>query len=313
MSRPLPILIAEDEPVTRRLLESALREMGHRVIATSDGLAAWEAIRRHRARIVIADWMMPGMDGLELVRRIRAMPDSSYIYTILLTARHEKQDVVAGLAAGADDYVVKPFDRDELMVRIRAGERVVRLEEELARRNEQLRRLTLIDELTGIGNRRAFDESLRRLHEHSRRFCHPLGLIMADIDRFKAYNDTKGHEAGDDALRAVARILKESVRTGDLCFRYGGEEFVCLLPETTLDGALIVAERLRDRVRDAGLPHPGNPPFGVVTISAGAYALEPGALITPEELLGRADQAMYEAKRSGRNAVRAWRTPALQL
>jgi len=295
--------------LTRRLLEAALRQMGHDVIATSDGVQAWEQIRRHRARIVIADWMMPGIDGLELVRRIRRLPGSGYIYTILLTARHEKQDIVAGLAAGADDYVVKPFDRDELMVRIRAGERVVRLEEELARRNEQLRRLTLIDGLTGIGNRRAFDESLRRMHEHSRRFCHALGMLMIDIDHFKRYNDAKGHEAGDEALRTVAAILRESVRTGDLCFRYGGEEFVCLLPETALDGVMIVGRRLCDRVREAAIPHPDNPPHGVVTISIGAAALEPGELLTPEELLKRADQAMYRAKSSGRNTVCRWEQP----
>ncbi len=297
------ILIADDEPVSRRILEAALRRMGYDVVVAEDGNEAWSKLSEHGVRLLIADWMMPGLDGLELVRRIRSMRTDRYVYTMLLTSRSQKQDIIHGLAAGADDYITKPFDRDELMVRIRAGERVVRLEEDLASRNEQLRRLTLIDELTGIGNRRAFESTLSRLHDHSRRYRRALSVVMIDIDRFKAYNDTLGHRAGDEALKQVARLIGSGTRSADLAFRYGGEEFVCLLPETDEHGGLVVAERLRRTVEDAALPHPGTAAGGVVTISCGIATLEPGGALSQDALVRTADEALYAAKRAGRNRV----------
>jgi diguanylate cyclase (GGDEF)-like protein len=297
------VLIADDDAVSRRMLEAALRRMGHDVVVTCNGQEAWERIRRDDIRIVVADWMMPEMDGLELVRQIRSLVDQGYIYAILLTSRSQRQDIIHGLAAGADDYITKPFDRDELMVRIRAGERVVRLESDLASRNEQLRRLTLIDELTGLGNRRAFDSTLSRLYDHSRRYRRVLGFVMIDIDRFKLYNDSLGHKAGDTALEKVARLIRENTRSADLAFRYGGEEFACLLPETDEVGSVTVAERLRCAVAGAGLPHPSNPPHLITTVSCGVATLEPGNSMTQDELVRRADEALYAAKRGGRDRV----------
>ena len=300
------ILIAEDEPISRRLLAAALKKMGHDVVGAENGRAAWETLQREDIRLVIADWEMPEMTGLELVRKLREEAADRYIYAILLTSRGLKQDIVLGLEAGADDYVTKPFDRDELMVRIKAGERVTRLEAELAERNEQLRRMALVDGLTGIANRRSFDEDFSRQREHAKRFSRAFSVVMIDIDHFKLYNDSLGHEAGDGALRAVAQLLAGALRVSDKVYRYGGEEFVCILPETDAQGAVVVAERLRGAIEGAKIPHAGNQPSGVVTISVGVASHGADAAAGDEELLSRADQALYVAKSGGRNRVAAW-------
>ncbi len=300
------ILIAEDELVSRKMLAAALRDQGHEVVEAVNGRVAWEALQTHDVRLVIADWEMPEMTGLDLVRKIRAETGDHYIYVILLTSRGLKQDIVRGLEAGADDYVTKPFDRDELMVRIKAGERVTSLEAQLAAANAELRRMALVDGLTGVPNRRAFDEDLARVREQTRRFRRRFSILMLDIDRFKVFNDTLGHEAGDGALRQVARILAAELRQTDKVYRYGGEEFVCLLDESDPNGARAVSERLRGRVQAAGISHPGNPPFGVVTISVGYACYEGQDPEEAQELVGRADQALYAAKAGGRNRVFGW-------
>jgi two-component system chemotaxis response regulator CheY len=305
------ILIAEDEPVSRRVLRVALEKMGHSVREAVDGGEALSILTKDDVRLVIADWMMPNVDGLELVRRLRASSQTAqdgesedrYVYVILLTSRGQKQDIVDGLTAGADDYITKPFDRDELMVRIRAGERVIGLEDKLAARNRELARMALIDGLTGIPNRRDFDEKLYKLGEQSRRGKRPFSIVMVDLDHFKGLNDTLGHEAGDDALRTVAGILGKNVRTSDYAFRYGGEEFVCLLPDTDAEGAYQVAERLRVRVEAADIPNPGNPPGQRLTVSLGLASYDPGGDTSPDAVLARADQALYRAKELGRNRV----------
>lgn len=297
------ILIAEDEKVSRRILAAALTGMGHDVIQAENGREAWEKLRREDVRLVIADWEMPEMDGVELVRKIRESDDQGYVYTILLTSRGHKNDIVSGLDAGADDYITKPFDRDELMVRIKAGERVIRLETELAERNEQLRRMALVDGLTGIANRRSFEEDFRRLCDHARRFTRPFTVLMLDIDFFKKYNDGLGHEAGDNALRLVAQSLQQALRTTDKAYRYGGEEFICLLPETDAEGGLIVAERLRCAVEGLEIPHPDNPWRNIVTVSVGLASCTPGAISAVDDVQREADQALYQAKAAGRNRV----------
>jgi two-component system chemotaxis response regulator CheY len=299
------ILIAEDELISRRLLAAALRAMGHDVVETSDGREAWEVLQREDIRLVVADWMMADMDGLELVRRIRA-DCLHYVYVILLTARADKQDVVVGLDAGADDYIIKPFERAELMVRINCGRRVLDLEAQLAERNRQLTMMAMVDGLTGIGNRRSFDEGLQRCHAHAGRYRRFLSLAMIDIDFFKRYNDRFGHGAGDTILRAIAQHLQQSARPSDLVFRYGGEEFVCLFPETTAEAALSAANRLAQVVHDARIAHPGNPPVGVVTVSVGVATFSPEEGGTADLLLRQADEALFCAKRRGRNRVEAF-------
>jgi diguanylate cyclase (GGDEF)-like protein len=305
------ILIAEDEPVSRRVLRVALQKMGHTVLEAADGREALALLEEEAVRLVIADWMMPNMDGLELVRQIRASgqtaqqgdPSHRYIYVILLTSRGQKQDIVDGLTAGADDYITKPFDRDELMVRIHAGERVIGLEDKLAARNAELARMALVDGLTGIPNRRDFDAKLQKIGEESRRGARSYSVVMIDLDHFKGLNDTLGHEAGDDALRAVARILESNIRLADSVFRYGGEEFVCLLPDTGSDGAMQVAERLRRRVQLAKIHNPGNTVDGRLTVSIGLAAYVPDSRVEPATILAMADQALYRAKQLGRDRV----------
>lgn len=290
------ILIADDESVSRRLLGAALTRMGHEVVSAENGRQAWELLENEPFRLVIADWEMPEMDGLELVQHIRSqVSPKRYVYIILLTSRGEKKDIVGGLDAGADDYLTKPFDAQELKVRIKTGQRIIDLETQLA---EQSR----TDQLTQIANRRAFEERLGWLCEQAGRYGRSFGVVMIDIDFFKKYNDSLGHEAGDDALRRVAQLLSGAVRKADQAFRYGGEEFVCLLPETPDSGGLIAAERLRAAVEEAKIPHPQNP-FGYVTISLGVATFVPGGGMPAEQMLGCADRALYEAKASGRNRV----------
>ncbi|GAB4222478.1 MAG: diguanylate cyclase [Acidobacteriota bacterium] len=298
------ILIAEDERISRELLRRALENIRHEVIAVTDGLEAWNHIVDESAdiRLVIADWMMPGLDGIELTRRIRSAGFRHYVYVIMLTSRGQRQDVIDGLSAGADDYVIKPFDPGELFFRVRCGLRIVDLEEQLAARNRELERMAMVDGLTAIPNRRAFDDDLGRRILECQRYRRPFALLMIDIDQFKNYNDTLGHAAGDSALRRIALVLKRALRGTDDVYRYGGEEFACILPETDEDGAMLVAERLRAAVEAEKIPHPGTAP-GVVTVSVGVTVHRPQHPDSPSWIVENADRALYRAKRAGRNRI----------
>jgi diguanylate cyclase (GGDEF)-like protein len=283
------------------MLSAAVARMGYDVVAAADGREAWDVLRAEQIGLVVTDWMMPEMDGLQLVEKIRGSELGRYVYVILLTSRSESRDAAEALEAGADDFIAKPWHRDELMARLTAGRRILDLQAALQEKNLLLERMTRVDGLTGIGNRRNFDEEFPRAFEVARRFQRFLSVAMLDIDRFKAYNDRFGHEAGDNALRAVAAAIDETVRTADQSFRYGGEEFCCTFPETDEAGAMIVADRLRAAVERLGLVHPENLPWGVVTISVGVATLRPPPAVGPEDLLRAADQALYRAKAEGRN------------
>ncbi len=295
------ILIVDDDPVSCRMLAAAVARMGYDVVTASNGLEAWDVLRAEQIGLVVTDWMMPGMDGLELVRRIRGDELGRYVYVILLTSRGESRDAAEALEAGADDFIAKPAHRDELTARLKAGRRILDLQDALHEKNLLLERMTRVDGLTGIANRRHFDEEYTRAFETARRFRRFLSVAMIDIDRFKLFNDRFGHEAGDNALRAVASVIDETVRTADQSFRYGGEEFCCLFPETDGSGAVTVAERLRTAVVNLAIPHPENSPGGVVTISLGVATFAPLAGLSPDDLLRAADSALYQAKREGRN------------
>lgn len=304
------ILVVEDDLVSRRLLGKILDSWGHEVLTAENGQEAWKILQEENLRFVVADWMMPVMDGVELCRKIRSADISGYVYFILLTGKDRKEDIIEGLDGGADDYVTKPFDRDELKVRIRAGERILKLEKELTEKNTELQclnnkleKLARLDPLLDIGNRRNFYENIQKVHHRASRYGHEYGMIMCDVDNFKAYNDMYGHIAGDHVLKATADSLKSSLRTSDDIFRYGGEEVVIVLPEQDLEKTLVVAERLRRDVESLQVEHKGTQ-RGILTISCGVSTFDKTDKDCKwETVLDRADKALYLAKSAGRNQV----------
>ena len=303
------ILVVDDEPLSRHVLQAAVEQLGHQWTAAQDGAAAWQCFNQDRPEVLITDLLMPEVDGLELCRRVRADTRAGYTYIVLVTVLGDRQDIVRGMEAGADDYLVKPLRLFDLRARLIAAQRVTDLHAELDRHRAQLAHLARHDPLTGLGNRRSLQEDLEVLHARSQRYGRGFALAMCDIDRFKAYNDTHGHQAGDQALRAVAATIAQELRGGDSVYRYGGEEFLLILPEQTLDTALIALERVRGAVERLAIPQPAaGGPGGILTLSAGIAAFGPGEATTAEELLKRADAALYRAKSAGRNQLALWPT-----
>ena len=293
----MKILIAEDQATTALFLRRILERMGHEVTVAVDGEDAWRRVQDGDARLLISDWVMPGLDGLQLCRRVREIDRPRYLYVILLTSRDRREDKLAGLRAGADDFLVKPPDPDELAVRLEIAGRILDVHEKLAIQNIRLAELATIDELTGVKNRRQFREDLVRHASLSLRNGLPLSLIMLDVDRFKSYNDTYGHPAGDVVLRTVASLLHAELREHDVVARYGGEEFVILLPSTEAEQASNVAERLRKTLADHAWP------LRRVTASLGVTTAVPRNVDDATTLIDRADEALYRSKRSGRDRV----------
>jgi two-component system chemotaxis response regulator CheY len=304
------VLIADDDPVSRLILQRAVQLLQHECLVATDGLEAWEQHHRTEVDVIISDWMMPGLDGLELCRRVRRQPGRAYTYFILLTALSDRQDYLTGMKAGADDYLTKPLDQDQLGVRLLAAERVTSLHRRLAEQNAELERLNRAvaesartDPLTGLGNRLRLREDLEALQAQIERYGRRYALALYDVDHFKAYNDRYGHLAGDHVLTRLAAVLRERCRRGDQAYRYGGEEFLVLLPEQAAASALQAVERVRRAVERLAIPHAENLPSGLVTISAGVAVLEPGTERSCEMVVRDADEALYRAKRAGRNRV----------
>jgi two-component system cell cycle response regulator len=302
------ILIADDSPTPRLMLQRELEGLGHECIVATDGAQAWEMFQGSGVDVVISDWMMPEMDGDELCRRVRADPDAPYAYFILHTSLEDLKHVVQGMQAGADDYLTKPFQRDQLATRLIAADRITAVHRRLASQQVELERLNKLlfedsrhDRLTGLGNRRRLDEDLERLADQARRYEHSTAVVLFDVDRFKQFNDSAGHAAGDEVLRSVAAALAEQCRSGDAAYRYGGEELLVAFPEQDLQCATIAAERMRAAIEALGIAHPGMTPPGVVTVSGGVACL--GRDETVVSLLGRADAALYRAKEEGRNRI----------
>lgn len=302
------LLLVEDEPTQRLLIERMLKRAGYTVDTATSGVEALQMIATGTYQILLTDWDMPGMDGLTLCRRARAAALATYLYTLLLTANTSTQDVVAGLEAGADDYLRKPADEAELLARLNAGRRIVCLEQSLREANARIRELSITDPLTGAFNRRHLAEQLlieiERAHRHSR----PLALVMADLDRFKEINDRHGHQIGDEVLRIFAGRVRASIRPcSDWVARYGGEEFVIVLAESDLDAGAAAAERIR--LSCAQDPLGTSAGMQTVTASFGVAALGHSvpARVAMEALLREADAALYRSKHSGRNRV----TPAI--
>jgi len=304
------VLIAEDDPVLLFILKTAVEQLGHECATAEDGLKAWEIVQARPLDVVISDWMMPGLDGIELCRRIRNASRPDYIYFIFLTGLGEKSQTRAGIEAGADDYLLKPLDQHELQLRMLVAARITTLHAELTEKtreleqmNQQLAEQGRTDALTKLGNRLRLHEDLEVLAARARRYGQRYCVAMCDVDHFKRYNDTHGHGAGDDVLRRVAAAIRSTARTEDGVYRYGGEEFLLILPEQTLPVAAVALERVRKAVEALAIPRDTAPSGGVVTVSVGIAALgarEGGGV---ERMLKQADAALYRAKAAGRNNV----------
>jgi diguanylate cyclase (GGDEF)-like protein len=298
----MKVLVADDSLVMRRLLESTLESWNYEVISARDGGEAWAHLEKEDAPpLAILDWMMPVATGLELCRKVRAMNRLSYTYILLLTSRGLREDIVEGMSAGADDYVVKPFDKHELEVRLRAGRRIIDLQADLVSAREALREQATRDALTSIWNRPSILEILDRELHRSRREGRTIGLVMMDLDNFKEINDTHGHQAGDETLKEVSRRMVRAIRPYDAFGRYGGEEFMCVVPNCLEPGLRSHAERLRLSLCETPMVLGGLSLN--VTASFGITCSSPASLLTIDHLIRVADEALYEAKRGGRNRV----------
>jgi two-component system cell cycle response regulator len=293
------VLVAEDDAMFRKILQNWLTKWGYQVTLAEDGAQAWEILQQEiRPQVLILDWMMPALNGLELCSKVRERNQTPYQYILLATAKDAKQDLVTGLEAGADDYLTKPFDRSELRARLRASNRILTLQEDQMRAHEQLRFQATHDALTGALNRGEILEMLKRELERGARAMTTTGILMLDIDHFKRINDTYGHLTGDAVLREVTNRVSKAVRSYDSVGRYGGEEFVVVLPGCSRDQVDHGAERVRAAV-DSGPIQVGESNV-FVTVSIGA-AVTTRSDISDCELLAAADIALYRAKKIGRN------------
>ena len=299
----MDVLIAEDSAVYRKLVSNYLNDWGFNLTVAKDGSEAWELLQRPDCpKLALLDWVLPDVDGVELCRRIRtAAPDRSYTYVILLTAKGDKKDMLEAMQAGADDYLIKPFDEMELKARLLVGKRIIALNEELVAAREAMRHEAWHDFLTGVMNRRAIIDCLHRELERNKRAQKPVSVIMADIDHFKSVNDTLGHLFGDEALREVAKRLGAKLRVYDSVGRYGGEEFLVILPDCELKTALVRADEVRGYIANEPILSGGA--SKLITISMGVAISHDHANDGAEPLLHRADQGLYAAKRNGRNRV----------
>jgi len=295
------VLIADDEVLSRRLLQVSLSHAGYNVEMAANGAEALRALQAPGCpRLAVLDWMMPEMDGLEVCRAVRKLEREAYIYIILLTAKEQQDEIVEGLEAGADDYITKPFDLHELKARLRAGRRILELQEQLVSARDELRVRATHDSLTGLWNREAILEMLAAEVARSYREGRRVSVALGDLDYFKRINDVHGHLAGDAVLREVAKRMQDAVRVYDYVGRYGGEEFLIVSPGCGLSEALDQADRLRRAVASQPIAVPScNLP---VTMSMGVAALSAEAE-GPRDLLRAADEALYAAKKNGRNRV----------
>jgi two-component system cell cycle response regulator len=297
----MKVLIADDSAPSRTLLKAALLRWGYEVMTAEDGAQAWEILAADNPPpLAILDWVMPSLTGPEVCRRVRETRREPYTYLLLLTSKHTKDEIVEGMDAGADDYVVKPWDEHELKVRLRAGKRIIDLQSDLLLAREELRERANKDLLTMLPNRAAIDDVLEQEFARCRRDACTVGIILLDIDHFKKINDTYGHFAGDAVLRETAANLRSNIRTYDQVGRYGGEEFLIVLPHCDMEQATLQAERLRSMLQSRSTMIEGvelrvTASFGV-TISDGQTG-------TPDLFVRVADEALYKAKAEGRNRV----------
>ncbi len=297
----MKVLIADDDPVSRITLSGILSGLGYGMTEAEDGLEAVKKMSCPDApRLALVDWMMPGLEGPEVVRRVRSLDGDNPPYIIMLTSKCKESDIIEGLDAGANDYLAKPFSSGELAARVAVGSRTLKMQDELIRSREELAYLASHDGLTGMLNRRAVTDMLSKELARSRRHGNELIAAICDIDHFKRVNDTYGHQTGDDVLRGVSGVLRENVREYDTVGRLGGEEFLAVLPLTENFDNTATCERLRSIIENTGF----NTPAGLVniTVSIGAFRTC-GKRSDANSALMAADKALYAAKEGGRNRV----------
>ncbi len=299
------LLLVDDDEMARDLLSRRLERIGYSVTVAADGSQALELIAREPFDVVLLDIKMPGLTGFQVLQAIRRIHSVTDLPVVMVTSSDDSDSIVEALELGASDYVTKPIDFPVALARIRTQLLLRRMVLALEEANQKLERLSFLDGLTNIANRRRFDDFLQREWRRALRDAAPISVILADIDFFKAYNDTYGHEAGDDILKKVAMALGATLsRPADLVARYGGEEFVAVLPGTDAGGAAFLAERLRAGVEGLQIAHAGSRAGAHVTISLGVATTVPERGASPDALVAAADQALYQAKRDGRNRVR---------
>jgi two-component system chemotaxis response regulator CheY len=299
--KTFPVLVVDDSPVARKLVEHALPPEEYAILPAKTGQEAIELFAKHRPGLVITDWLMPDLSGIELCQRIRSDFKDSFTYIIILTGVSEKSEVVKGLQSGADEYLTKPFHADELLARAQVGRRMIGLHREIEAKNRLLEQLALTDELTQLPNRRAIEQWASRQLSGAIRHGYPFWVVMADLDQFKMVNDTYGHEAGDALLKKFSEILRANTRQSDLCGRLGGDEFVMIISHAERDGIGVMVDRIREQIEAQRFPFSGAD--RLVTASFGIAGFEHGRHQKVERVMVQADAALYAAKRLGRNRV----------
>jgi diguanylate cyclase (GGDEF)-like protein len=304
--RALDVLVVDDHAPSARALCAAVTALGHRCRVATSGAEALKVHRLRRADVIVSDWTMPGMDGMQLCRAVRELDSSTYTYLLFTSGVATKRDFVEAVRAGADDCLSKPIDVDDLEARLIAADRVVKAYRALAERNVGLRHdskasfiAARMDALTGVSNRLSLEEDLQALQARVSRYQRPVCIAMCDIDGFKRYNDHFGHLAGDDALRAIAQAIRSSVREVDHVYRYGGEEFLVVLPEQLPDQGAAAMSRVLGAVRALEIPHAPASARSIVTVSIGVAFVDPGGEGSVKQAVARADRAMYRAKEQG--------------
>jgi two-component system chemotaxis response regulator CheY len=294
--------VIDDDQMMRRIVRTVLAADGHSIVEADTAEAAISLLQQEPIRLIITDWTLPGMSGPELIQQIRADATDAYTYIIVLTARSEKEDIAVGLETGADDYLTKPFNQRELRARVRIGERILNLETRLKESRDQLEVLATRDTLTGLLNRRAIQGYVEAAWQRAQRGGEPFGLLILDVDHFKRVNDQHGHLIGDQALQLVAEVIRQRIRMYDQASRWGGEEFLILLPGAESMDAQIIAERIRSRVAATPLALPDGSSLDL-RASLGVTSTSLALPASLEALVSQADEALYQAKREGRDRV----------
>jgi two-component system, cell cycle response regulator len=304
VTAPFRIAVVDDDDAIRRLVVLYLKRSGYEVLEFALGEDARRELGHLPWDLAILDRRLPDMDGVDLCHELKSNPELQSRYVILLTGESEQEDKVMGLDLGADDYITKPFQPPELLARIRAAKRIVDLQKELRETNKRLEHLSITDGLTRLYNHRHFQDELARAFEESQRYQRPLSLAIVDLDFFKKVNDTYGHAVGDEVLKCLSRIFRESIRSTDLAARYGGEEFAVMMPETDLAEALVFAEKIRALVGERAVETQAGAISATVSIGV-ATVPHSSHVHSAKELVVAADKALYRAKRNGRNQVQA--------